>query len=189
MKKSLGAGIFALPTPAWVVGSYDKQGKANAMTIAWGGVCCSKPPCLAISLRQATYTYGCIMERGAFTVNIPSEKQAVETDFFGMASGKDVDKFARTGLTPVKAESVDAPYIKEFSLVVECSLLHTVEIGLHTQFIGEVKDVLADESVLVDGVPVMDKVLPILYGTGTKTYFKTGGHLGKSFSIGRGHMK
>lgn len=189
MKKSLGAGIVALPTPAWVVGSYDGEGRPNAMTIAWGGVCCSKPPCLAISLRQATYTYKNIMERGAFTVNVPNETHALEVDYFGMASGSTVDKFAATGLTPVKAQSVDAPYVEEFPLIIECKLLHTVEIGLHTQFIGEVMDVLADEAVLVDGVPTMDQVMPLLYGPGSKSYFKTGAYLGKAFSIGRGYMK
>ncbi|MBU1247228.1 MAG: flavin reductase family protein [Proteobacteria bacterium] len=189
MKKSLGAEIFVLPTPAWVVGSYDGEGKANAMTIAWGGVCCSKPPCITVSLRQATYTYECILERQAFTVNIPSEAHVAQVDYFGMVSGRNVDKFAATGLTAVKAGSVDAPSIEEFPLVLECALLHTIEIGLHTQFIGEIKDVRADEAVLVDGVPVMDRVLPVLYGTGAKSYFKSGPYLGKAFSIGRGFMK
>ncbi len=189
MKKALGAGIFALPTPLWVVGSYDAQGKPNVMTIAWGGVCCSKPPCLAVSIRKATYTYNAIKERGAFTISIPSEEQATEADYFGMVSGRDVDKFATTGLTPARGTVVDAPYVQEFPLVIELKLLNTVEIGLHTQFIGEIKEVLADPDVLVEGMPAMDKVRPVLYGTGSKSYYKSGPYLGKAFSIGRGFMK
>ncbi|WP_022663367.1 flavin reductase family protein [Paucidesulfovibrio longus] len=188
MKVSLGAEILAMPTPVWIVGSYDAEDKPNAMTIAWGGVCCSKPPCVGVSLRKATYTYDCILARKAFTVSIPSESNAKEADYFGMASGRDVDKFAATGLTPVRSEVVDAPYVGEFPLVLECRLLQTVEIGLHTQFVGEIMDVKADENVLVGGKPALDKVLPLLYGTGSKSYFRSGPFLGKGFSIGRGYM-
>ncbi|MGE4504289.1 MAG: flavin reductase family protein [Desulfovibrionaceae bacterium] len=189
MKKALGANILALPTPVWVVGAYDAQGRANAMTIAWGGVCCSKPPCLAVSLRAATYTHGCIKERGAFTVSIPSEEHVAQADFLGMVSGRDMDKFARAGLTPARATKVDAPYVAEFPLVIELEVLHVIELGLHTQFVGEIKEVLADEAALVDNAPVIDKVRPVIYGTGTKGYFASGRYLGKAFSIGRGFMK
>jgi len=188
MKVSVGADVLAMPTPVWIVGSYDQEDKPNAMTIAWGGICCSKPPCVAVSLRKATYTYGNVMRRKAFTVNVPSEAHAKEADYFGMASGRKVDKFAVTGLTPVHSETVDAPYIQEFPLVLECRLLHTLEIGLHTQFVGEIVDVKADEDVLVDGRPVLDKVLPLIFGTGSDSYYKSGPFLGKGFSIGRGYM-
>jgi len=87
------------PTPVLVVGTYDKEGRPNAMTAAWGGICCSRPPCLAIALRKATYTYGNVVARKAFTINIPSARQAAEVDYFGMVSGKERDKFAMTGLT------------------------------------------------------------------------------------------
>jgi len=154
MKRSIGPRTFVLPTPVWVVGTYDKEGNPNVMTAAWGGICCSKPPCVSISLRKATYTYGNIMDRKAFTVSVPSETHAKETDYFGMVSGKDVDKFAATGLTALKSEIVDAPYVKEFPLVLECKVIHTHEIGLHTQFVGEIMDVKADESVFEEtGLP------------------------------------
>ncbi|SKA92183.1 NADH-FMN oxidoreductase RutF, flavin reductase (DIM6/NTAB) family [Paucidesulfovibrio gracilis DSM 16080] len=188
MKVSLGAEVLAMPTPVWIVGSYGEDDKPNAMTIAWGGVCCSKPPCVAVSLRKATHTYGNVMRRKAFTVSVPSEQYAKEADYFGMASGRDVDKFQVTGLTPEPSQVVDAPYVKEFPLVLECRLLHTLEIGLHTQFVGEIVDVKADQDVLVDGRPALDKVMPLLYGTGGKMYYKSGPFLGKGFSIGRGYM-
>ena len=99
MKKSMGAKTLVHPTPTWVVGTYDEQGKANGATVAWGGVCCSEPPCITISLRKATYSYGNIVKRKAFTVSVPSETHAKEADYFGLASGRDVDKFAASGLT------------------------------------------------------------------------------------------
>jgi flavin reductase (DIM6/NTAB) family NADH-FMN oxidoreductase RutF len=79
-----------------VVGTYDKQEKPNIMTVGWVGICCSKPPCVAVSLRKATYTYSNIVERRAFTVNVPSEKYIKETDYVGIASGKKVEKFSTT---------------------------------------------------------------------------------------------
>ena len=140
MKRSFGAKTLIFPTPVWCVGSYDAKGNPNVMTIAWGGICCSKPPCMTISLRKATYTYGNIMERKAFTLSVPSEDYIKQADYLGMASGRDEDKFVAAGLTPVKGEKVDAPYVGEFPLVLECRLLKAVEIGLHTQFIGEILD-------------------------------------------------
>jgi len=185
MKKSLGAQTLALPTPVWVVGSYDMQGKPNMMTIAWGGICCSQPPCVTISLRKATYTYGCIMGRKAYTINIPSAAHVKEADYVGMVSGKKVDKFAMTKLTPVRSALVDAPYISEFPVVIECKVLHTLEIGLHTQFIGEIMDVKAEESVLSkQEVADILKVKPFIFDTMKREYYGIGEHIGTAFSIG-----
>ena len=148
MKKSIGAKTVVYPTPVFVVGTYDSEGKPNAMTAAWGGICCSRPPCVAVSLRKATYSYSNIVTREAFTVSIPSEKYVKEADYFGTVSGRNQDKFATTGLTPVRSKLIDAPYVDEFPFVLECKLLHTIEIGLHTQFIGEIVNIMAEESVL-----------------------------------------
>lgn len=148
MKKSLGPGTILYPAPVLVVGTYDGQGKPNVMTAAWGGICCSDPPCVAVSLRKATHTYGAIVERKCFTVSIPSERHVVEADCFGITTGRKTDKFALTGLTPVRSGLVDAPYVEEFPFVLECRLLQSLEIGLHTQFIGEILDLKAEESVL-----------------------------------------
>jgi flavin reductase (DIM6/NTAB) family NADH-FMN oxidoreductase RutF len=83
MKKSLGAKTLVYPTPVFVVGTYDPQGKPNVATASWGGICCSRPPCVAVSLRKATYTYGNIIERKAFTISIPSEAHVQAVDHFG----------------------------------------------------------------------------------------------------------
>jgi flavin reductase (DIM6/NTAB) family NADH-FMN oxidoreductase RutF len=186
MKKSLGAKTMAYPTPVWIVGTYDKDGRPNAMTAAWAGICCSSPPCIAVSLRKATYTYGNVVEKGAFTINVAPEFLVKEADYFGIATGAKEDKFARSGLTPVKAEHVDAPFVEEFPLVLECKLLHSIEIGLHTQFIGEIMDVKADESVLGDhGDPEMERVRPLIFAPGIRKYYGVGEYLGKGFSIGK----
>lgn len=186
MKESLGAKPIVYPAPVFVVGTYDKEGRPNAMTAAWGGICCTRPPCVSVALRKATYSYGNILERKAFTINIPSEAHARVADYFGIASGKEMDKLEAVGLNPVKSDLVDAPYIQEFLLVVECSLLQVVEIGLHTLFIGEVLDVKADASVLDEsGKPDIAKIKPILYAPEIRTYHRVGEFIGKAFSIGK----
>jgi len=186
MKKSLGARTLAFPTPVWVVGTYDADGIPNIMTAAWTGIVCSQPPCVGVSLRKATYTYGNLMLKKAFTISVPSEAHAREADYCGIASGKAGNKFTASGLTPVKSDLVDAPYVQEFPLVLECKVIHTIEIGLHTQFIGEILDVKADESVLGEkGMPDIEKVKPIIFGPEIRTYHGIGQFLGKAFAIGR----
>ncbi|MBL0224589.1 MAG: flavin reductase family protein [Geobacteraceae bacterium] len=186
MMKSLGARTLLFPTPVLMVGTYDRDGKPNLMNAAWGGICCSQPPCVAVSLRKATWSWAGIVERKAFTVGIACEARMVEADYVGIASGRDVDKFAVSGLTPVRSELVDAPYAAEFPVVLECRLLHTVEIGLHTQFIGEIVDVKADSDVLgEDGHPDIMKIQPLIYDTSHKGYHGIGPLLGKAFSVGK----
>jgi flavin reductase (DIM6/NTAB) family NADH-FMN oxidoreductase RutF len=186
MKKSMGAKTTMLPTPVLIVGTYDAAGKPNAMAVAWGGICCSEPPCINISLRRATHTYENIIEKKVFTVHIAVEPYLREVDYFGIVSGKKVDKFAATGLTPVRAELVDAPYIKEFPLVFECELLHTIEIGLHTQFIGVIVDVKIEEEMLTDdGFPDIEKMKPVAFAPGIRDYYSFGEIIGRAFSIGK----
>ena len=186
MKKSFGAKALVYPAPVWIVGTYDKNGKPNAMTAAYGGICCANPPCVTVSLRKATYSYGNILSKKAYTINVPSETQVVEADYFGIASGETEDKFAVTGLTPVRSNLVDAPYIDEVPLVLECKLLHTFKIGRHTQFIGEIMDVKVEEDMLgTDGFPDMRKVKPIVYAPSSRVYFGVGEYLGDAFTIGR----
>lgn len=186
MKVSLGPRTLVYPSPVFIVGSYDKESKPNLMTAAWGGICCSAPPCVAISLRKATHSYGNIMEQKAFTINIPSEKFAKEADYIGITTGKTENKFESLGLTPIKSELVNAPYIKEFLFVLECRVLHTFELGLHTQFVGEILDVKIDKQMLGElKIPDPLKYRPFSYDPGTRSYYSTGKLIGKAFSIGR----
>ncbi len=185
MKKSLGAETLLYPTPVMVVGSYDTEGRANVMTAAWGGVACSKPPCLCISLRAATASHANIMARKAFTISLPSRIQAAEADYFGIVSGRKVDKFAATGLTAVDGEFVDAPYVAEFPLNIECELSEVHELGLHTQFIGLVKDVKVEESCQdAEGRLDVRRLDPIAFGI-PESYFALGELLGPAYSIGK----
>jgi flavin reductase (DIM6/NTAB) family NADH-FMN oxidoreductase RutF len=186
MKKSFGATTLIFPTPVWCVGSYGADNKPNVATIAWGGICCSKPPCVTISLRKATYTYGNLMERKAFTLSVPSETYVKEADYFGIVSGRDKNKFDETGLTPVGSTIVDAPYVAEFPMVLECRVIHHHEIGLHTHFIGEILDVKVDDKMLADdGSPDIERVRPFLFSPGTGGYHGVGSFLGRAFNIGR----
>jgi len=183
---SLGANTFAPVTPVWVVGTYDHDGRPNVMTAAWAGICCSKPPCVYVSLRKATYTYGNLMERKAFTISFPSEAYVKEVDYFGLVSGRECDKLSTTKLTPVKSDVVDAPYVKEFPVVLECKIIKVVEIGLHTEFIGEILDVKAQQTVLNENkIPDVEKVKPLVCSLANMSYRKVGENAGKSFSIGK----
>jgi len=183
MKKSIGAGTFATPSPVWVVGTYDKNGKPNMMTAAWGGICCSRPPCIYVSVREATYSYGNIMNRKAYTVSIPKEVNWREADYSGTASGRETDKFEDTSLKPVKSEVVDAPYVEEYPLVLECKLKDVVKLGSHTMFVGEILDVKVDQDVLSNDRPDIQKIKPILFNSGDRGYHSVGSRIADAFSI------
>jgi flavin reductase (DIM6/NTAB) family NADH-FMN oxidoreductase RutF len=148
---------------------------------------------VAIAVRKANYTYGNLMEKGAFTVNIPSQDQVEEADYFGIVSGRNEDKIARVGMTAVRSELVDAPYLKECPMVLECQMLHAYEIGLHTQFIGEIKDVKMEESLLdASGASSIENVRPFLYAPDDRSYYSIGAKLAKGFEVGyrvRGNQK
>lgn len=186
MKKSIGAQTILYPTPVLIVGVYDKKNQPNLMTVAWGGICNSQPPSVAISLREATYTYGCLTAHQGFTINIPSVDQVKEADYVGMSSGRSVNKFDELKLTPVKSTLVNAPYIQEFLMVLECKVVHTFKLGLHTQFVGEILDIKVDESGLdSQGRPDIERIRPFCYAPGNQAYYAIGPCLGQAFSIGR----
>jgi len=172
-KKSLGVRSEVYPKPALVIGSYDEQGKPNIMTAAWVGICNSDPLSISVSMRPATYSYGNVTESKAFTVNIPSSELVEYVNYAGRVSGRDVDKFKETGLTPVEGEFVNAPYVKEFPIVIECELTEFHDLGSHRQFIGKVIDVKADEAILdaEDHVKV-DVLNPLIYAG--RGYYETG---------------
>jgi flavin reductase (DIM6/NTAB) family NADH-FMN oxidoreductase RutF len=108
-------------------------------------------------------------------------------DYFGLVSGKTTEKFAATKLTPVKSKLVDAPYVKEFLLVLECKLVHVAELGMHTQFIGEVIDAKADESIIGNcGAIDVKRLKPLVFTPDTQDYYGVGEFVGKVFSAGKG---
>ncbi len=185
-KKSIGAKTLVYPMPAFLVGTYDEAGKPNIMTAAWGGICNSEPPMVAVSVRKARWTYAAILARKAFTICIPSAKLAAQTDFAGIASGRKTDKFAQLGLTAVRGEFVDAPYVEECPVVVELALHTTVELGSHNQFIGEIKDVKIDSDCLDDkNNPNISLIDPLIYDGGCSQYHRVGAPAGKAFAGGK----
>ena len=127
-----------------------------------------------------------IVARKAFTVCVPSAAQAAMVDFAGMVSGAGEDKFSATGLTAVRSKVVDAPYVDECPLVLECELQATLELGSHTQFVGRILNVGIETDCLNEsGQPNMYRIDPLLYDGGQKQYCRVGEPLGKAFSLGR----
>jgi len=186
MKRSLGAKTLVYPAPVLVVGTYDQAGNPNVMTASWAGIASSQPPCVAVSIRQVTSSYANIMRRKAFTLAIASEPYVKQVDYFGLVSGRTANKFAAAKLTPVKSKLVDAPYVKELPLVLECKLVHVTDLGLHTQFIGEVLDVKADDEIIGSGGAVdIRRLRPLIFTPDTQEYFGVGGFVGKVFSAGK----
>jgi flavin reductase (DIM6/NTAB) family NADH-FMN oxidoreductase RutF len=186
MKKSIGARTVGYPFPAYLIGTYDQNGVPNVMTAAWSGICCSKPPCIYASVTKARYTYQNLKHTNAFTVNIPGESHVKIVDYAGIYSGKDGNKFEALGLKAVKSDIVNAPYIDEFPVILECVVIKEVEIGSHVQFIGEIKDVKADVNVLDsdEKMTEIEKVQPFMY-TPDRHYYSIGKRLARAFDVGR----
>jgi len=184
-KVSIGPKTMTLPTPAWLIGTYDADGKPNLMTAAWGGICCSTPPCVTVSLQKPRYSYAAIMARRAYTISVPTESQVAKVDSCGMTSGRNRDKFAACGFTAVRSELVDAPYVAECPLILECRVIHILEVGVHTMFVGEILDVKVDEEALRDGNPDPTRIKPIIYAPEDRHYYGLGADLGLGFSLGK----
>lgn len=185
MKKSLGPRPMVFPLPAFLVGTYDADGRPNIMTAAWGGIAASEPPCLSVSIQPPRYTHEAILKNKAFTVSIPDSKLTAATDYAGLVSGRKHDKFAVTGLTAVASDLVKAPYVAECPVVIECELYKSLELGSHTLFVGRIVDVKAEDRISFEGGRLdMAGVDPILYNAGGD-YHRVGEAVGKGFAVGK----
>jgi flavin reductase (DIM6/NTAB) family NADH-FMN oxidoreductase RutF len=186
-KKSLDPAPILQPHPVLIVGSFGEDGKPNLMNAAWGGICCSQPPSVAVSLREATLTYHNILHSEAFSIGIPSRDQVQIADYVGVVSGRDHDKFLDTGLSVLKSTRVNAPIAAELPFSLECKLVQHHKLGLHTIFIGEIVGILADEAVLgPKGQPDIEKTRAILWGGfGSNHYYAVGERLARAFSVGK----
>lgn len=190
MKTDIGAKLTVYPTPVYLVATYDRKGKPNIMTVGWGGVCNSNPPCISISVRPATHTFDALMERKAFTLSIATWQFARQAAYCGFASGRDVDKFEKTGLTAVRSHIVDAPYIDELPINIECKIIQIHPIGSHTQFIGQIMNVKIDSRLAqfkgADKDALIHQLKPIVYAVGNDfKYYK----IGNSIDIDINKMK
>ena len=140
-------GTLIYPLPAIMVSCGDFNGEKNIITIAWTGTICSNPPMCYISIRPERHSYQMIKESGEFVINLTTESLAFATDFCGVKSGKDMDKFKKTKLTPLPGIAVKAPIIGESPLNIECKVIEIKKLGSHDMFIAEVVAVHANEDL------------------------------------------
>ena len=183
---SLGPQAFVPLAPVFLVGTYDEEGRPNIMTAAWGGVCSTQPPCLAVSLRRNRWTCRAIQTRKAFTVSIPDRTMARQADFSGLVSGRSENKFQALALSPCAGEHVDAPYVGESPVVLELQLRHTLELGSHIQFVGEIMDVkLRADCLTSENLPDPTAIDALMYAPLSKEYHATGAFVARAFAIGK----
>lgn len=183
---SLGPQAFISPAPVMLVGTYDAEGRPNIMTATWGGVSCSQPPCLSVSLRRSTWTCRAVQQKKAFTVSIPAREMAGQADFAGLVSGSQENKFQTLGLTPVPGDHVDAPFVAECPVVLELLLRHTLELGSHIQFVGEIMDVKVNRDCLTpEGLPDASRIDALSFAPLTKEYYGTGEFVARAFAVGK----
>lgn len=170
-------GNMLYPLPAVMVSVADKEGNPNIITVAWAGPVCTNPPMVSISVRPERYSYHMIDETGEFVINLTTEKLAYATDYCGVRSGKDVDKFKELHLTPEKAEYVNAPLIAESPVNIECKVVKKETPGSHHIFLAEVKAVHVDDAYMDQkGRFALEKTDPIVYVHGQ--YYSLGKLLG-----------
>ena len=147
-KQSWKPGNMLNPVPAVMVSCADREGKPNIITIAWAGTVCTNPPMVSISVRPTRYSYDMIRETGEFVINLVTEPLTRACDYCGVVSGRDVDKFAKTGLTPIPVEGVSVPGIAESPVSIACRVVEERALGSHTMFLAEVVGVTADDRYL-----------------------------------------
>ena len=166
-------GNMVYPLPAVMVSTGDKKGNQNILTVAWTGTVCTNPAMVYISVRPERYSYHMIEESGEFVINLTTEKLAYATDFCGVRSGRDVDKFRKLNLTKEKAQFVSAPMIGESPVNIECKVEQVLELGSHHMFLAKVVAVHADEAYMDErGRFDLNRAKPIVYSHGE--YFGIG---------------
>jgi flavin reductase (DIM6/NTAB) family NADH-FMN oxidoreductase RutF len=165
IKKKPYTALF--PCPVVLVTCLDSTGAPNIITLAWVGIVSSKPPTIGLGIRPSRYSHKLIENSKEFVVNVPSTKIVRETDYCGVTSGKDYDKFSKTKLTQEKADKINAPLIRECPINMECILKDVIPLGTHDLFLGEIVQVHIDQDVLDEkGNVEFTKALPFTYNLG-----------------------
>lgn len=178
------AGTMIYPLPAVMVTCGDSEENYNIVTVAWTGTICTNPPMCYISLRKERHSHSIIKENKEFVINLTTEDLAKATDWCGVKSGRDYNKFKEMNLTSLKAQKVKAPLIEEAPINIECIVKDIVELGSHDMFIAEVVAVNADSTYLDEetGAFKLSKAKPLAYSHGH--YFGLGDYKGKfGFSV------
>ncbi|MCM1349212.1 MAG: flavin reductase family protein [Firmicutes bacterium] len=178
MKQQWKPGTMIYPLPAVLV-SCGSAEHSNLVTVAWTGTVCTDPAMCYISLRPERYSHGLIRENMEFTINLTTQAMARATDWCGVKSGRDFDKWAETGLTPEPGKMVSCPSVKESPVSIECRVRRIEHLGSHDMFLAEVLCVLADEELLDSetGAFLLDKAGLMSYSHGQ--YFSQGEPLGR----------
>ena len=170
-------GNMLYPLPVVMVSVADRDGRPNIITVAWAGTICTNPPMVSISVRPERYSYPILKETGEFVLNLTTRELAFATDYCGVKSGWDVDKFKELGLTPLKAEHVGAPLIAESPVNIECKVREVLPLGSHHMFLADVAAVHADEKYMDEKHKFhLEKAEPIVYSHGA--YLVCGEQLG-----------
>ena len=141
-------GNMLYPLPAVLVSCADKDGRSNLLTVAWAGTICTNPPMVSISVRPERYSYDLIKATKQFVINLTTEELAYATDYCGVRSGRDVDKWKECHLTPIPADTVDCPLVEESPVNIECHVEEIKELGSHHMFIARVTAVHVDEKYM-----------------------------------------
>ena len=172
-------GTMLNPVPVVMVSCGTFPDKMNIITVAWAGTICSDPAMLSISVRKERYSHSLIQDTGKFVVNLVTDRLVKVTDWCGVKSGRDVNKFAETGLTPLKANTSDCPIIAQSPVNIECTVTQVIELGSHDMFIAKVDTVDVDDN-LIDpktGALKLYKAGLAVYSHGF--YYKTGEMIGR----------
>lgn len=176
-KETWKPGNMLYPLPVVMVSMADKYGKNNIITIAWAGTVCTNPPMVTISVRPERYSYPILKETGEFVINLTTKDLVYATDYCGVKSGRDVDKFKEMDLTPIAASIVRAPMIEESPVNLECQVKDVQELGSHAMFLAEVVAVHADKRYMDEEHKFhLEKAEPIVYSHGA--YLLCGEQLG-----------
>lgn len=177
-KQTWKPGNMLYPVPVVMISCKRKDEKPNIITVAWAGTICSDPVMVSISVRKERHSYDIIKETGEFVINLVTKDLTFATDYCGVKSGRDVDKFSEMNLTPVEVEGVSAPAIGESPLNLACKVKEVKELGSHDMFIAEVVSVTVDDKYMnEDGKFELNSTGLVAYSHGE--YFELGEKLGK----------
>ena len=172
-------GTLIYPLPAVLISCGNNPDNYNLLTISWVGTICTNPPMCYISVRPERHSYNIIKETGEFVINLTNEDMAYATDWCGVKSGKDFNKFEEMKLTPVKGELVNAPIVKESPLCIECRVKEIIPLGSHDMFIAEVINVQADTKYIDPETDTFNLGVAKLIAYSHGHYYKLGEEIGK----------
>ena len=171
-------GNMLYPVPAIMVSCQREGEKPNIITLAWAGTICSDPAMVSISVRPERHSYNIIKETGEFVINLVTKDIAYATDFCGVKSGRDVDKYKEMGLTPLASQHIRTPGISESPVNIECRVKDIIPLGSHDMFLAEVVGVTIDDVYMNEnGKFELNQTGLVAYSHGE--YFELGAKLGK----------